>query len=305
MKNNSLMISVTYDSNSKTPNTDRRPPDYLVSARKPRVFPGIGPNPADSGFTGPWPGPSERRPGLRRDGRWREHMVNIRASAGPRARRCGPRSGGAFHGPVHRWTPRSGGGGEHGALPLPEHQAGAVDVRAGTASATAPAKPSFPWLRTRSRPRCSRLLMADPPAAWARRAPRNASPLSRTRSAFDSLPLRGIAAAPASRQAPAGPGGCADRGRSSPPTGRGTGPAPPRPWGPPRPRRSPPTSPNGAGGIRDGPQGRGPERRAPPGPRPFPSISSGCAALISGAPSRGAGPSLPSGSAVRSGPPGA
>ncbi len=142
-----------------------------------------------------------------------EHMANIRASAGPRARRSGPRSGGTFHGPVHRWTPRSGGGGEHGALPLLEHQAGAVDVRAGTASATAPAKPFFPWPPTRSRPRCSRLLMADPPAAWA----------------------------PASRQAPAGPGGRADRGRSSPPTGRGTGPAPPRPWGPPRPRRSPPT----------------------------------------------------------------
>ncbi len=77
---------------------------------------------------------------------------------------------------------------------------------ASTASATAPAKPSFQWLRTRSRPRCSRLLMADPPAAWARRAQRNASPLSRTRSAFDSLPFRGMASAPASRQAPAGPG---------------------------------------------------------------------------------------------------
>ncbi len=33
----------------------------VVSARKPRVFPGMGPNPADSGFTGPWPGPSGRR----------------------------------------------------------------------------------------------------------------------------------------------------------------------------------------------------------------------------------------------------
>ncbi len=29
----------------------------LVSARKPRVFPEIEPNPVDSGFTGPWPGP--------------------------------------------------------------------------------------------------------------------------------------------------------------------------------------------------------------------------------------------------------
>ncbi len=196
--------------------------DLRSVCQKPRVFPGIGPNPADSGFTGPWPGPSGRRPGLRRDGRRQEHMVNIRTSAGPRARR----------------------------------------------------------------------------------APRNASPLSRTRSAFDSLPFRGMASAPAFRQAPTGPGGCADRGRSSPPTGRGTGPAPPRPWGPPRPRRSPPTSTNGAGGIRDGPQERGRGRRAPPGPRPFPSISSACAAWISGAPSRFAGSSLPSGSAVRSGPPG-
>ncbi len=55
--------------------------------------------------------------------------MNIRASAGPRARRSGSRSGGAFHGPVYRWTPRSGGGGEHGALPRRRHQAEAVDVR--------------------------------------------------------------------------------------------------------------------------------------------------------------------------------
>ncbi len=143
---------------------------------------------------------------------------------------------------------RSRGGGEHGALPPARHRVGAVDVRRqSAASATVPVKPSFPWLRTRSRPRCSRLLMADPLATWARRAPRYASPPLHPRSAFDSLPLRGIASAPASRQAPAGPGGCADRGRSSPPTGRGTGPAPPPPWAPPRPRRSPPTSPNGAG----------------------------------------------------------
>ncbi len=105
---------------------------------------------------------------------------------------------------------------------------------ASTASATAPAKPSFQWPPTRSRPRCSRLLMADPPAAWARRAPRNASPLSRTRSAFVSLPLRGIASAPASRQAPAGPGAVRTaveahhreirepRPRASPPMGTAT-----------------------------------------------------------------------------------
>ncbi len=105
-----------------------REASYLVSARKPRVFPVTGPDPADSGFTGPWPGPSGRHPGLRRDGRWREHMVNIRAFTGPRTRRSGPRSGGTFHGPVHRWTPRSGGGGEPEALPRRRHQAEAVDV---------------------------------------------------------------------------------------------------------------------------------------------------------------------------------
>ncbi len=78
------------------------------------------------------------RPGLRRDGRWREHVVNIRASAGPRARRSGPRSGKTFHGPVHRWTPRSGGGGESG---------GAVVTQAACGRVTEPGAPPEPGTR--------------------------------------------------------------------------------------------------------------------------------------------------------------
>ncbi len=61
---------------------------YIVSAGKSRVFPGIGPNPADSGFTGPWPGRSKRRRGRRGPG-WPGSAS--RGSAGPFSSPVAPR----------------------------------------------------------------------------------------------------------------------------------------------------------------------------------------------------------------------
>ncbi len=71
--------------------------------------------------------------------------------------------------------PGQAAAGSTGRSPAGGIRPGRWAFAASTASATAPAKPSFPWLRTRSRPRCSRLLMADPPAAWARRGPPSTS----------------------------------------------------------------------------------------------------------------------------------
>ena len=60
-------------------------------------------------------------------------------------------------------------------------------------NATVCANPSAPWERTRSRPRCSRLLMADSTAGCWRLASANACVCSRSRSATESRPLRGSA----------------------------------------------------------------------------------------------------------------
>ena len=54
-------------------------------------------------------------------------------------------------------------------------------------------KPSAPWLRTRSSPRCSNPLMADSIAGCARRAATNDSSSSRSRSALERYPLPGNA----------------------------------------------------------------------------------------------------------------
>ena len=62
-------------------------------------------------------------------------------------------------------------------------------------NATVCANPSAPWERTRSRPRCSRLLIADSTAGCWRLASANACASSRSRSATESRPLRGSAGA--------------------------------------------------------------------------------------------------------------
>ena len=63
-------------------------------------------------------------------------------------------------------------------------------------NATVCANPSAPWERTRSRPRCSRLLIADSTAGCWRLASANACACSRSRSATESRPLRGSALSP-------------------------------------------------------------------------------------------------------------
>ena len=64
-------------------------------------------------------------------------------------------------------------------------------LAASTERATVRSKPSAPQLRTRSRPRCSRPLMADSTAGCARRAAAKASSFSRSRSARDRYPFFG------------------------------------------------------------------------------------------------------------------
>ena len=66
-------------------------------------------------------------------------------------------------------------------------------LAASTDKATVRAKPSAPWLRTRSSPRCSNPLMADSIAGCARRAATNDSFSSRSRSALERYPLPGNA----------------------------------------------------------------------------------------------------------------
>ena len=72
-------------------------------------------------------------------------------------------------------------------------QTDAVQVRGQYRQCTVCANPSAPWERTRSRPRCSRLLIADSTAGCWRLASANVCASSRPRSATESRPLRGSA----------------------------------------------------------------------------------------------------------------
>ena len=66
-------------------------------------------------------------------------------------------------------------------------------LAASTDSATVRAKPSAPWLQTRSSPRCSNPLMADSIAGCARRTAAKGSSASRSRSALERYPFLGSA----------------------------------------------------------------------------------------------------------------